>query len=96
MSPCGRGLAGLPDEASAAPSIFQVEETCRSFSYANRLLQPLKASEVQRHNYDHDAAPTPVVMYAAPQAMSNGVPTASVTITGVDLNRDGLPDVLQR
>jgi len=41
------------------------------------------------------AASAPALTYTVPQVVTYGVPTVSVTVTGMDSNRDGIPDVLQ-
>merc|ERR1719264_1136643 len=43
------------------------------------------------------AAPAPAVQYVAPAPAVYAAPAAAtMTITGVDMNRDGIPDVLQQ
>merc|ERR1712141_880181 len=38
----------------------------------------------------------PAVQYAAPAQAYYAAPAATATVTGVDYNRDGIPDVLQQ
>merc|ERR1712062_651231 len=57
------------------------------------LQQPVYAAPAPAVQY---AAPAPAVQYAAPAPAVYAAPAAAMTVTGVDMNRDGIPDVLQQ
>merc|ERR1719433_2029339 len=55
---------------------------------------------LQQQQYATYAAPAsyaaPAVQYAAPTQAYYAAPAATATVTGVDMNYDGIPDVLQQ
>merc|ERR1719497_8784 len=88
-APATMTITGVDMNRDGIPDVLQ--QPAAAVSYAAPAMQ--MAAPAPAVSY---AAPAPAVYAAPAPAMYAAPAAATMTITGVDMNRDGIPDVLQR
>merc|ERR1719384_69351 len=91
-------ITGVDLNRDGIPDVLQQPAAAVSYAApAMQTLAPAPAVYAAPAPAVQMVAPAPAVQYAAPAPAVYAAPAAAtMTITGVDLNRDGIPDVLQQ
>merc|ERR1719205_320153 len=88
-------VTGVDMNRDGIPDVLQQQAAVTYAAPAIQTIAPAPAVYAAPAPAVSYSAPAPAIQTIAPAPAVYAAPQATMTVTGVDMNRDGIPDVLQ-